>query len=157
MRQKALANKTFKLYNISRIKLEQELEVVSELTEKIIKKNKFIDPNAKRKELTGPLAVPKILNCLPFFRGNVAVETDASETAFEMELREENIIEEKQNVTSKIRAPIRKAGEAEKSYEGFGWMMIDTAHIFPAVYKNENVLESVILEKVKKKYDSEHE
>lgn len=49
---------------------------------KIINKNKFIDPNAKRKELTGPLAVPKILNCLPFFRGNVAVETDASETAF---------------------------------------------------------------------------
>jgi hypothetical protein len=88
VRQKALANKTFKLYNISRIKLEQELEVVSELTEKIIKKNKFIDPNAKRKELTGPLAVPKILNCLPFFRGNVAVETDASETAFELELRE---------------------------------------------------------------------
>ena len=60
-------------------------------------------------------------------------------------------------MTSKIRAPVRKAGEAEKSYEGFGWMMIDTAHIFPAVYKNENVLESVILEKVKKKYDSEHE
>jgi len=32
VRQKALANKTFKLYNISRIKLEQELEVVSALT-----------------------------------------------------------------------------------------------------------------------------
>jgi hypothetical protein len=28
-----------------------------------------------------------------------------------LELREENIIEEKQNVTSKIRAPIRKIGE----------------------------------------------
>jgi hypothetical protein len=31
---------------------------------------------------------------------------------FELELREENIIEEKQNVTSKIRAPLRKTGEA---------------------------------------------
>lgn len=39
-------------------------------------------------------------------------------------------------MTSKIRAPIRKVGEVEKTYEGFGWMMIDTAHIFPAVYKN---------------------
>lgn len=60
-------------------------------------------------------------------------------------------------MTSKIRAPIRKVGEVDKTYEGFGWMMIDTAHIFPAVYKNENVKESVILEKVKKRYDSEHE
>lgn len=48
-------------------------------------------------------------------------------------------------MTSKIRAPIRKMGEGEKSYEGFGWIMIDTAYIFPAVYKNENVHESVIL------------
>jgi hypothetical protein len=60
-------------------------------------------------------------------------------------------------VTSKIRAPVRKIGDSEKTYDGFGWMMIDTAHIFPAFYKNENVHESVILEKVKKKYDSEHE
>ena len=55
---------------------------------------------------------------------------------FELELREENIIEEKQNVTSKIRAPIRKIGDNDKSYEGFGWIMVDTAHIFPSVYKN---------------------
>ena len=60
-------------------------------------------------------------------------------------------------MTSKIRAPIRKIGETEKSYEGFGWIMVDTAHIFPAVYKNENVDEGVILEKIKKRYDSEHE
>ena len=66
----------------------------------------------------------------------MAVETDASEMPFELELREENIIEEKQNVTSKIRAPIRKIGDNDKSYEGFGWIMVDTAHIFPSVYKN---------------------
>lgn len=54
--------------------------------------------------------MPKFLNCQPFFRGHVAVETDASEMPFELELREENIIEEKQNVTSKIRAPVRKIG-----------------------------------------------
>lgn len=35
--------------------------------------------------------------------------------------------------------------------------MIDTAHTFPAVYKNENVDENVILEKIKRRYDSEHE
>lgn len=35
--------------------------------------------------------------------------------------------------------------------------MIDTGHIFPAVYKNQNVDENVILQKIKKKYDSEHE
>jgi hypothetical protein len=157
VRQKALANKVFKLYNIFRIKLEQELGIISALTEKIINKNKFLDSSNKKKDLSGPLAVPKFLNCQPFFRGHVAVETDASEMPFELELREENIIEEKQNVTSKIRAPVRKIGEAEKTYDGFGWMMIDTAHIFPAFYKNENVQESVILEKVKKRYDSEHE
>ena len=32
--------------------------------------------------------------------------------------------------------------------------MVDTAHVFPAFYKNENVNEVVILEKVKKRYDS---
>lgn len=96
----------------------------------------MLDKANKKKEFSGPLAVPKFLKCLPYFKGTVSVETDASETPFELELREENIIEEKQNVTSKIRAPIRKIGEAEKSYEGFGWIMIDTAHSFPAVYKN---------------------
>lgn len=52
------------------------------MTERIINKNKFLDSNNKKKELSGPLAVPKILNCLPYFRGHVAVETDASEMAF---------------------------------------------------------------------------
>lgn len=36
-------------------------------------------------------------------------------------------------------------------------MMIDTAYIFPAVYKNENVQENVILERIKKIYESEQE
>lgn len=53
-----------------------------------------------------------------------------------------------------MRAPLRKVGETEKAVDGHNWVMIDTAHIFPAVYKNENVHESVILEKVKKRYDS---
>ena len=48
-------------------------------------------------------------------------------------------------MTSKIRAPVRKIGDSEKSYEGFGWIMIDMAHTFPAVYKNESVDDSVIL------------
>jgi len=52
---------------------------------------------------------------------------------------------------------MRKIGDTDKSYEGFGWIMIDTAHTFPAFYKNEKVEEGVILEKIKKKYDSEHE
>lgn len=116
-----------------RIKLQQEYGFISQLMEKIINKNKFLE---RKKELSGPLAVPKFLKCLPYFRGHVAVETDASEMPFQMELREENIIEEKQNVTSKIRAPLRKTGEADKSYEGFEWIMIDTAYIFPAIYKN---------------------
>ena len=35
--------------------------------------------------------------------------------------------------------------------------MIDTAYVFPAVYKNENVHENVILERIKRIYDSEQE
>lgn len=78
VRQKALANKVFKLYNLFRIKLEQEFTCISSLTEKIINKNKFADSNNKKKELLGPLAVPSFLKCIPYFRGTVAVETDAS-------------------------------------------------------------------------------
>jgi hypothetical protein len=136
VRQKSLANKVFRLYNYYRIKLEQEYDLMSSVTSKIVNKNNILDKSNKKKEFSGPLAVPKILKCLPYFKGTVAVETDASEMPFEMELKEENIIEEKQNVTSKIRAPVRKIGDTEKSYDGFGWIMIDTAHIFPAVYKN---------------------
>ncbi len=36
-------------------------------------------------------------------------------------------------------------------------MMTDTAYVFPAVYKNENVHENVILERIKKIYESEQE
>lgn len=82
VRQKALANRVFKLYNMFRIKLEQEYSAISPLTQRIINKNKFLDGTNRKKELNGPLAVPRILNTLPYFRGHVAVETDASETAF---------------------------------------------------------------------------
>jgi hypothetical protein len=70
VRQKALANKVFRLYNMFRIKLEQEYGCLSPLMEKIINKNKFLE---RKKELSGPLAVPKFLKCLPYFRGHVAV------------------------------------------------------------------------------------
>jgi hypothetical protein len=51
----------------------------------------------------------------------------------------------------------RKPGEVDKGTDGFTWMMTDTAYVFPAVYKNENVHENVILERIKKIYESEQE
>ena len=41
VRQKALACKIFRLYNMFRIKLEQSYGMVSPITEKIMKKNKY--------------------------------------------------------------------------------------------------------------------
>ena len=78
VRQKSLANKVFRMYNFYRIKLEQEYDLLSHLSSNIISKNKFFDKANKKKEFSGPLAVPKILKCLPYFKGIVSVETDAS-------------------------------------------------------------------------------
>jgi hypothetical protein len=49
---------------------------------RIIDKNHFLDNNNKKRDLSGPLAVPSILKCLPYFKGSVAVETDASDMPF---------------------------------------------------------------------------
>ena len=107
--------------------------------ERIIKKNKYDELSTKRKDLPGPLAVPEFIKCLPYFRGKMTVESDACEP-FELELMEQNIIE-KTKLSSSLRArPVnRKPGEVDKGTDGFTWMMIDTAYVFPAVYKNENV------------------
>lgn len=78
VRQKALANKVFRMYNFYRIKLEQEYDLLSELSTNIINKNKILDKSNKKKEFSGPLAVPSIIKCLPYFKGSVSVETDAS-------------------------------------------------------------------------------
>lgn len=45
---------------------------------------------------------------------------------------------EKTKLSSSLRTrpAARKPGETDKGADGFTWMMIDTAYIFPAVYKN---------------------
>lgn len=88
VRQKSLANKIFRMYNYYRIKLEQQYDLISNLTTRIINKNDILDKANKKKDFSGPLAVPKILKCLPFFKGTVSVETDASQMPFDLELRE---------------------------------------------------------------------
>ena len=45
----------------------------------------------------------------------------------------------KQSSSLKSRPANRKPGETDKGLDGFNWMMLDTAYVFPAVYKNENV------------------
>lgn len=81
VRQKSLVNRLFRLYNMFRIKIEQIYDMNSPITDKIVAKNKFYQ---KKKELSGPLAVPKSLKCLPYFKGTVTVETDASDQVFEL-------------------------------------------------------------------------
>jgi hypothetical protein len=66
------------MYNFYRIKLEQEYDLLSDLSTNIINKNKILDKSNKKKEFSGPLAGPSIVKCLPYFKGSVSVETDAS-------------------------------------------------------------------------------
>ena len=73
VRQKSLLNKIFRMYNYYRIKLEQEFDLMSSVTAKIINKNNILDKSNRKKEFSGPLAVPKILKCLPYFKGFVSV------------------------------------------------------------------------------------
>ena len=61
------------MYNYYRIKLEQEFDLMSSVTAKIINKNNILDKSNRKKEFSGPLAVPKILKCLPYFKGFVSV------------------------------------------------------------------------------------
>jgi flagellar biosynthesis protein FlhB len=49
VRQKSLANKLFRLYNYYRIKLEQEYDLISDVTTKIINKNNILDKSNKKK------------------------------------------------------------------------------------------------------------
>lgn len=46
--------------------------MISPLTEKIMKKNHY-DEKAKKKELSGPLCVPKFIKCVPYFYGKLFI------------------------------------------------------------------------------------
>ena len=65
MRQKSLLNKIFRMYNYYRIKLEQEFDLMSSVTAKIINKNNILDKSNRKKEFSGPLAVPKYSSASP--------------------------------------------------------------------------------------------
>lgn len=68
LRQKSLMCGIFRKYNRYRIKLEEMFGLVSPIMERIIRKNE-----KKKSEMSGPLAVPKFLKCIPYFIGAVSV------------------------------------------------------------------------------------
>lgn len=105
--------------------------------------------------MSGPLAVPKFLKCIPFFIGPVNIEIENSEP-FEEQLQQQNIFEKvidaKANL--RVRRTTGKKNEQDSS-DTISWMMMDTAVTFPAVYKGKNLTESVIEGLLKKSYENQ--
>lgn len=89
--------------------------------------------------MSGPLAVPKFLKCLPYFVGPVSIEIQNSQP-FEEQLQKQNIFERVIDAKANLRArrTTNKKSDQDNA-DVISWMMMDTGVTFPAVYKGKNL------------------